>query len=57
MERLKNFFKSLKKDTKGLALIEYALIAALVSVVAMAALSQLGNNIKNKLNNISNSIS
>ena len=57
MERLKNFWKSFKRDGKGLALIEYALIAALVSVVAIAALTLLGNNAKNKFNNISNSIS
>jgi len=57
MERLKNFWKSLTRDRKGLALIEYALIAALVSVVAIAALTLVGGNVQNKFNNVGNSIS
>ncbi len=57
MERLKNLWKSLKKDTKGVALMEYALIAALIAVVSIFALTQLGNNVKNKMNNIAQTVS
>jgi len=40
----------------GVTMIEYALIAALVGVAAIAALTTLGTDIKAKFNSIGNSI-
>ena len=41
---------------EGQALVEYALILALVAVVAVGALTLLGTNISNMLSSIANSI-
>ena len=43
-------FVSMLKDDAGQGLVEYAIIIALVSVVAIAALKLLGGNAKNALN-------
>jgi pilus assembly protein Flp/PilA len=39
--------RDLKSDKKGVTMIEYALIAGLVSVVAIALLSAMGGSVKN----------
>jgi pilus assembly protein Flp/PilA len=44
------------KDDSGQGLVEYALIIALVAVVAIAALSVLGRKASNTLSNAANSI-
>lgn len=44
------------KGEEGQSLVEYGLIAALVVVVAIVALTTLGRNITNKLNNVANAI-
>jgi len=41
----------------GQGLVEYALIIALVSIVAMVALRALGNGANNSLTNASNQLS
>ena len=41
----------------GASLVEYALIIALVSIVALAALRSLGNRAANSLNNAANQLS
>jgi Flp pilus assembly pilin Flp len=43
-------------DEEGASLVEYALIVALVSVVAMVALSTLGKNASTSLNAAATSI-
>ena len=53
---LKNFTSMLNNDG-GQGLVEYALIIALVSIVAMAALRSLGNSANNTLQNTSNQLS
>ena len=53
---LKNFTAMLINDD-GQGLVEYALIIALVSIVAMAALRTLGNKANNSLTNASNQLS
>ena len=53
---LKNFTNMLKNDD-GQGLVEYALIIALVSVVAIAALSLLGTRANTKLNAAANGLS
>ena len=45
------------RDERGQGLVEYALIIALVSVVAIAALRLIGTNAKNKLSNAANALS
>lgn len=44
------------KDTSGATAIEYGLIAALIAVVVIGAVTTLGTNLSNKFNNIANSI-
>ncbi|MBU0580770.1 MAG: Flp family type IVb pilin [Candidatus Margulisbacteria bacterium] len=40
-----NFFKIIMKDNKGQGIIEYALIAALIAVIAVAVITILGDQI------------
>ena len=53
---LKNFTNMLRNED-GQGLVEYALIIALVSVVAIAALSVLGKKASNTLSNAAASLS
>jgi pilus assembly protein Flp/PilA len=41
---------------EGQALVEYALIVSLIAVVAIAALTLTGHNIRDILNNIANDV-
>jgi pilus assembly protein Flp/PilA len=43
-------------DDSGQGLVEYALILALVSIVAIAALRSLGTKVSNTLSNAANNI-
>jgi pilus assembly protein Flp/PilA len=43
-------------DERGATAIEYGLIAALIAVVVIGAVGNVGNNVKNKFNNIANSV-
>ena len=45
-------FKKLRKDEKGATAIEYGLIAALIAVAAISAMSTLGGTIDNTLNGV-----
>jgi Flp pilus assembly pilin Flp len=45
-------FKTLREDEKGQALVEYALILALVSVVAIVTLTAIGTNVNTVLGKI-----
>src|SRR3954467_9384536 len=53
MKRIKKFFKS----DLGATAIEYGLIAALISVVIIAALQLTGNSLKTVFNNVANAVS
>ncbi|WP_037502258.1 Flp family type IVb pilin [Sphingomonas jaspsi] len=44
------------KNNKGATAIEYGLIAALIAVAAIAAMSSIGNNLGNTFNNVSNEL-
>ncbi len=48
---------SMLKDDRGQGLVEYALIIALVSIIAIAALKFLGAKASNTLNNAANTLS
>jgi pilus assembly protein Flp/PilA len=52
---LKNLVTMLRSDD-GQGLVEYALIIALVSVVAIAALTFLGSSAKSQLNSAASAI-
>ena len=57
---MKNFTRltsGLLRDESGQGLIEYALIAGLIGLAAVVAMTTLGNNIKNMFSNISSTLS
>jgi len=45
-----------RRDEMGAALVEYALLLALIAVVAIVALHFLGGSVSNTLNNVGSSI-
>jgi len=45
-----------RRDEVGASLVEYALLLALIAVVALVALHFLGGSVANTLNNVGNSI-
>ena len=47
---------ALRRDEEGQALVEYALILGLVSIVSIAALTLLGGNIADILDQIANAV-
>ena len=47
----------LKRDEKGVTALEYGLIAALIAVVIITAVTNLGNNLSNTFTNIGNHFS
>ena len=49
--------KRLAQDETAQGMAEYALLAGLIAVVAIAAVTLLGTNIKTTLNNIATAIS
>jgi pilus assembly protein Flp/PilA len=53
--RFQTLVKGLERD-EGQALVEYALVLALVSVVAVAILTTLGGNIVNALTGAANAL-
>lgn len=52
---LGKLFKFLR-NSKGATAIEYALIASLIAVVAIAGMKQIGAKISNQLNNIADNL-
>ena len=56
MAYAQSYARSITKREEGQALVEYALILALVSVVAVAGLQLIGTNILNTLNDVAGDI-
>ncbi len=52
---MRNFFK-LIRDDRGATAIEYGLIAALIAVAAITALTSVGSKLGNTFNNVSNKL-
>jgi pilus assembly protein Flp/PilA len=51
------FFRKMIKNSKGATAIEYGLIAALIAVAAISAMSTLGGKISTTFNNVSDNLS
>jgi pilus assembly protein Flp/PilA len=49
---LRALFSNLLKDESGVTAIEYALIAALIAVAAIAAFSLVGTNLSNTFSRV-----
>jgi pilus assembly protein Flp/PilA len=56
MERVTRLFLAFVNDESGQDLIEYALIAGLIAVGAIAAMTLLSNNIGSSFNGVGNTI-
>ena len=54
---MKALFTRFAKDDSGATAIEYGLIAGLIAVVIIAALTALGTNVSAKFNAIANNLS
>jgi pilus assembly protein Flp/PilA len=50
------FFRKMIKNSKGATAIEYGLIAALIAVAAITAMTQLGSKISTTFNNVSSNL-
>ncbi len=48
------FFKKFVRDTKAATAIEYGLIAALIAVAAITALTSVGSSVSGTFTNVSN---
>jgi pilus assembly protein Flp/PilA len=57
MKNLKHMLSAFLKDESGQDLIEYALVAALVGLGALAAMKGLSNSIGNSFNSIGSTLS
>jgi pilus assembly protein Flp/PilA len=57
LEMIMAYVRTITKREEGQALVEYALILALVSIVAVAGLTVLGTSIDGALTSIANSVS
>ena len=51
-----SIFRRLMKNEKGATAIEYTLIASLIAVAAITAMSTVGGKINNVLTNVSNAM-
>jgi pilus assembly protein Flp/PilA len=51
-----NSLSKLLKCSVGATAIEYALIASLIAVVAIAGMRSIGNKVQSQLNNIASSL-
>lgn len=49
-------FRKLFKNQEGATAIEYGLIAALIAVAAITAMSSLGGNLSNTFNKVNNKL-
>ncbi|MGC6331326.1 Flp family type IVb pilin [Rhizorhabdus sp. FW153] len=50
------FISKLLKNSKGATAIEYGLIAALIAVAAITAMTSLGNQLQKTFSNVSNNM-
>lgn len=55
-KKITNFLRGLWKDEAGVTAIEYGLIAALIAVIIITAVSIVGTDLRNMFNTIAASI-
>jgi len=53
---MSNFAKRFINDESGATAIEYGLIAALIAVVVITAVTTIGTNLRGTFNNVANSV-
>jgi pilus assembly protein Flp/PilA len=53
---MKRFVKQFLRDESGATAIEYGLIAALIAVVVITAVTTVGTNLRGTFNNVANSV-
>ena len=51
-----SIFRKLMKNEQGATAIEYVLIASLISVVAITAMTSVGGKVSNVLSNVANAM-
>ena len=51
-----SIFRRLAKDQRGATAIEYTLIASLIAVAAITAMTSVGGKVSNVLNNVATSM-
>jgi pilus assembly protein Flp/PilA len=56
MEKVRRILQGLLSDDSGQDLIEYALVAALLGLGSVAALTNLSNTLKNALGGVGNAL-
>ncbi len=56
-DQIYKFMKGLLSDSRGATAIEYGLIAALIAVVIIAAITLLGTDMGNTFNSVANNLS
>ena len=53
---MRHIIRTLLKDERGATAIEYGLIAALISIAAIAAMSNVGNSLQSIFNTVANNL-
>lgn len=53
---MSQFIKCFLSDERGATAIEYGLIAALIAVVIITAVTRIGTNLKGSFNNVANAV-
>lgn len=56
MKSLKNLLVRLVKDEEGATMIEYALLAALISVVAITMITNVGTKVNTTFDSVNNAL-
>lgn len=56
-DQILQYMRGLLGDSRGATAIEYGLIAALIAVVIIAAITLLGTDIGNTFNSVANNLS
>ncbi len=57
MKKLQRLVAKMRRDEKGATVIEYALIAALVSIAAIVAFQAVGTKVGTTMNKVSSALS
>ena len=57
LEMIKAYMRSVRDEEEGQALVEYSLIVALISVVAIAALTAIGTSVNDILTAVGDALS